>query len=138
MTGSKFFFDSAPLIYLVEFNEAYYDKISLFLAEAVEQEKELVTSVVSFTEFAIKPKKLGRKDTIHRFESTISRLLDVLDIDIEIADIASTLRAKYSSLRGMDSLQVASALKARADFFITNDKRLKAIKEIRIVLIKDL
>jgi predicted nucleic acid-binding protein len=138
MTGSKYFFDTAPLIYLVEFNTTFYQQVSIFIAGAVEREKELVTSVISFVEFSIKPKKLGKKDIILKFEQTISRIIDTVEIDLEIADIASTLRAKYPSLRGMDSLQVASALKVKADLFITNDKRLKMIRELKIVLVNDL
>ena len=61
MTDSRIFFDSAPLIYLVEFNEVFYDKISLFMAESIANRKQMVTSVVSLAEFGVKPRKLGKK-----------------------------------------------------------------------------
>lgn len=138
MTDSRIFFDSAPLIYLVEFNEVFYDKISLFMAESIANRKQMVTSVVSFAEFGVKPRKLGKKDVIDRFEKTITNLFDIQDVDLEVASIAAGLRAKYSSLRGMDALQVASAIRADADIFVTNDKRLKAIKEIKVILVKEL
>ncbi len=138
MTDSRIFFDSAPLIYLVEFNEVFYDKISLFMAESIANRKQMVTSVVSFAEFGVKPRKLGKKDVIDRFEKTITNLFDIQDVDLEVASIAAGLRAKYSSLRGMDELQVASAIRADADIFVTNDKRLKAIKEIKVILVKEL
>lgn len=138
MTDSKIFFDSAPLIYLVEFNEVFYEKISLFMAESIANRKQMVTSVVSFAEFGVKPRKLGKKDVIDRFEKTITNLFDIQDVDLEVASIAAGLRAKYSSLRGMDALQVASAIRADADIFVTNDKRLKAIKEIKVILVKEL
>jgi predicted nucleic acid-binding protein len=38
----------------------------------------------------------------------------------------------------MDALQVASAIRADADIFVTNDKRLKAIKEIKVIFVKEL
>jgi predicted nucleic acid-binding protein len=98
----------------------------------------MVTSVVSFAEFGVKPRKLGKKDVIDRFEKTITNLFDIQDVDLEVASIAAGLRAKYSSLRGMDALQVASAIRADADIFVTNDKRLKAIKEIKVILVKEL
>jgi predicted nucleic acid-binding protein len=138
MTDSKIFFDSAPLIYLVEFNEVFYEKISLFMAESIANRKQMVTSVVSFAEFGVKPRKLGKKDIIDRFEKTITNLFDIQDVDLEVASIAAGLRAKYSSLRGMDALQVASAIRANADIFVTNDRRLKAIKEIKVTLVKEL
>lgn len=138
MTDSRIFFDSAPLIYLVEFNEVFYEKISLFMAESIANRQQMVTSVVSFAEFGVKPRKLGKKDVVDRFEKTITNLFDIQDVDLEVASIAAGLRAKYSSLRGMDALQVASAIRANVDIFVTNDKRLKAIKEIKVILVKEL
>lgn len=138
MTDSKIFFDSAPLIYLVEFNEVFYEKISLFIAESIANRKQMATSVVSFAEFGVKPRKLGKKDVIDRFEKTIANLFDIQDVDLNVASIAADLRAKYSSLRGMDALQVASTIRANADIFVTNDKRLKTIKEIKVILVKEL
>lgn len=94
--------------------------------------------MVSIAEFGVKPKKLGKLNVIAQFEKVITNVIDVVDIDVKIADIASTLRAINPSLRGMDSLQVASAIKVKVDMFITNEKRLRIIKELKVVLVKDL
>jgi predicted nucleic acid-binding protein len=138
MTGSKVFIDTAPVIYLVEQNPEYFEQVSLFLADSIRSNVTLTTSVLTAAEVEIKPRKLGKKDLTIKFEKTISSLFEIYPITWEIAQISATLRAKYSSLRAIDSLQIACAIHHKCEDFITNDKRLRAIKEIPITLIKNL
>ena len=63
---------------------------------------------------------------------------EVKPITWDIAKLSAILRAKYTSLKAVDSPQIACATKAEADGFLTNDRRLRSIKEIPIILIKDL
>ena len=37
----------------------------------------------------------------------------------------------------MDAVQIAAALDAEADVFLTNDKKLSGIKEIKILVLSD-
>ena len=37
----------------------------------------------------------------------------------------------------MDAVQIAAALDAEADAFLTNDKKLSGIKEIKIIVLSD-
>lgn len=41
-------------------------------------------------------------------------------------------------MKTMDSLQLATAIDAGVDAFVTNDVRLRQIEEIRIIILKDL
>ncbi len=138
MTGSKLFIDTAPVIYLVEQNPEYFEQVSLFLADSIRSNITLTTSVLTTAEVEIRPRKLGKKDLISKFEKTIRSLFEVYPITWEIAQMSATLRAKYSSLRAIDSLQIACAIHHKCEDFITNDKRLRVIKEIPITLIKNL
>jgi predicted nucleic acid-binding protein len=65
-------------------------------------------------------------------------LSEVSAITWDVAEISSILQAKYTSLKAIDSLQIACALKNNCTTFVTNDRRLKAIEEIQTLLIKDL
>jgi predicted nucleic acid-binding protein len=65
-------------------------------------------------------------------------LFEVSAITWDVAEISSILRAKYTSLKAIDSLQIACALQNNCTTFVTNDRRLKAIEEIQTLLIKDL
>lgn len=138
MTGSKVFIDTAPIIYLVEQNPEYFEQVSLFLADSIRSNVALTTSVLTTAEVEIKPRKLGKKDLTSKFEKTIKSLFEVYPITWEIAQISATLRAKYSSLRAIDSIQIACAIQNKCEDFVTNDKRLRVIKEIPITLIKNL
>lgn len=138
MTGSKLFFDTPPVIYLIEENPRFIEPVRLFLSEAIRNEIQLTTSVVTMAETSIKPKKQSNKRIVVEIERTLKNLFEVHPITWEIAEISATLRAKYTSLRGMDSLQIACAIATGCDAFITNDRKLKIVKEIRIQQIKDL
>jgi predicted nucleic acid-binding protein len=138
MTGSKLFFDTPPVIYLVEEVPDFFHTVTLFLAQAIQNEAILVTSAVTLAEVGIKPKKFKQTDLETKFERVLGSTFEVQSITWNVAEISATLRAKYASLRGMDSLQIACAIATGCDAFITNDRRLKIVKEIRIQQITDL
>lgn len=62
--------------------------------------------------------------------------LAVIEVDGKICEAASLLRGKYSLLLP-DALQITTAIFNRADAFITNDERLRKVKELPIILLKD-
>lgn len=47
------------------------------------------------------------------------------------------MRAKYN-IHTPDALQVATAIERQADYFLTNDLRLKAVTEIKGITIAEL
>jgi len=51
--------------------------------------------------------------------------------------LSIAFRAKYG-LKTPDSIQVATAIYTSADYFLTNDIRLKAIKEIETLVLDEL
>lgn len=55
----------------------------------------------------------------------------------DIADKTGKLRGKYPTLKTIDALQIAAAIHVSAGAFLTNDKKLKKIKEIKIVVLSD-
>jgi len=63
--------------------------------------------------------------------------LDGVDLDLELADKASGLRAKYG-LKTPDAIQIAATLQAGGAAFLTNDPILKRVTEIEILMLDDL
>ena len=97
------------------------------------------TSVISVAEFGVKPKKIGKLELINEMEQLLSSLqVKVADVTIEIANLASTLRAHYEFLKGIDSLQLATAINLNCLLFLTNDKALKQVSEIKVLTMDDL
>jgi predicted nucleic acid-binding protein len=48
-------------------------------------------------------------------------------------DLAAGLRARHG-LRTPDAIQIATALRHKAETFITNDERLASVKEIKVTI----
>ncbi len=55
-------------------------------------------------------------------------------IDAAAARCAAELRAKYQ-IRTPDALQLASALTASCDAFLTNDAKLQRVTEVRVLVL---
>jgi predicted nucleic acid-binding protein len=58
-------------------------------------------------------------------------------VDVEVAERASELRAKYN-VRAPDAIHAATSIVEGADAFITNDTRLKRIAEVNVLLLSKL
>ena len=133
------FLDTSPIIYLIESNPLFYPKLSSYLAISIKNDVPILTSVISIAEFGVKPKKINKLELIEDLEQMLSVLqIKVVDINLETAEISSSLRAKYQSLKSFDALQLASAISNNCNVFVTNDKRLKTITEINVLTMDDL
>lgn len=90
-------------------------------------------------EFGVMPTRQGRQELTLQFESFLRMMnISVEEIDRNTAQTAYQLRAKYDFLKGMDALQISVALEKECDQFLTNDKKLKRVSELQIILVEDL
>jgi predicted nucleic acid-binding protein len=131
--------DTAPLIYYIEENPYFAKPLNELFIAGEKQECHFVSSVITLTEVLVLPIREGYDDIVEKYEMilTHSPSIEIVDINVEIAKITARLRANYS-LKTPDAIQLATALYCSADYFLTNDKRLKSIKEISIILLEDL
>lgn len=60
------------------------------------------------------------------------------DISREIAIKAGEIRGCYTFLKSMDAIQIATAMENGADLFLTNDLKLKQLKNIEIWTMEDI
>jgi len=135
----KIFIDTAPFIYLIENHPVFAGKMKNFITDAIVNGEEIVTSVVTISEFGVKPTKENRSDLIKKFEELLARLnVKILVVDQSAAKKAYELRAKYQFLKGMDAFQMALCINEKCDCFITNDKKLKRVTEIDVDTMDDL
>lgn len=138
MTGSKIFLDTAPLIYLIEGHADFEAPVADYL-ESTPPSTEFHTSVLTWTEFVVKPSRLGKVG----WELLLRRTFELLDCRIHpvsffLADEAVHLRTRYSFLKAVDGLQLATAIAVGCDTFLTNDSKLKVVKELQVVLVSEL
>ncbi|WP_162416240.1 type II toxin-antitoxin system VapC family toxin [Cyclobacterium roseum] len=135
----KIFVDTAPFIYLMENNPGFAEKIKKAITEAIVKGHTLVTSVVTYMEFGVKPERENRQEVIQKFDELLSRLnIRMLEVDKEAGQMAFQMRAKYQFLKGMDALQIGLSIKENCSVFLTNDKNLKKIAEINVKTMDDL
>ena len=125
--------DTSLFIYLIEKDVAFLAKAEKILKEIESGKVEGVFSIIGLMELLVGPKKKGRKDIAIQYKKIITEFanLKIAGINENIVDLASDLRAKYS-LRLPDCIHLATAIDSGADKFITNDKTLKKVKEIKI------
>ena len=133
------FLDTAPLIYYIEENRNYSPILNkLFLANS-KGEFLFQTSVITLLEVLVLPMRENEHKLVEEYQNILcnSPSIDIIDLTIDIAIKAASLRAKYG-LKTPDSIQVATALIASSEYFLTNDIRLKAISEIKILILDEI
>ncbi|MCD6398088.1 MAG: PIN domain-containing protein [Spirochaetaceae bacterium] len=98
-----------------------------------------VTSAITLLEILVKPIKDQNITAIKDYKFLLNNFpnLKMVNIDPGIAERGAELRAKYG-IRTPDALQVASAIENQATIFISNDNKLKKIKEIGIIALREM
>lgn len=133
----RVFVDTAPFIYFIENHPVYAQKVADLITAALAEGHSFVTSVATILEFGVKPEKENRPEVITKFEELLNELeTEVKEIDRNTAVEAYRLRAKYQFLKGLDAIQIASAIVSDCDNFVTNDMKLEKVKEITVTLIE--
>ncbi len=133
------FVDTSPFIYLVAQHPAYVDKIRAVFHETNLRDLQILTSVITLTETLAKPLKAQDKALEQAYTALFLTTpnLHTLSLNPPIAVEAACLRAQFN-LRLGDALQMAVALTAQCDVFLTNDIGFRRIHTIRVVLVDDL
>ncbi|MGH9801827.1 MAG: type II toxin-antitoxin system VapC family toxin [Blastocatellia bacterium] len=136
---SGLFLDTAPVIYLIEKNPAYFDRVEAIFGRIDNGQVNAVTSPVTLAECLVQPIRQGLTQLQQDFIDVVvngSNTSFVL-LDQQTGEIAAQLRAQYK-LRLPDALQLAAALNHGCDAFLTNDAQLKRVTELQILVIDDL
>lgn len=135
----RIFLDTNPLIYLIEDTEPFAEKVDGFIFSAWLRDAEFYTSTVTDIEFLVMPYKCNDFETIDAYWEFL-RQFDVLKsfITETIAVTAAKIRAKYTGIKTADSMQLAAAIESSCDVFLTNDKQLKQVEEVKVLLVEEL
>lgn len=133
------FIDTAPFIYYIEahpqFGPLAKEVVNSFQSERL----NAFSSVITLTEVLSKPVEAGDEKLARKFAEFLKygRNLSLIEISVGIAERAGRLRGQYSDLRTIDAIQISAAIDVGADAFLTNDKKLNQIKEIKVLVLKD-
>ncbi len=136
---NSIFIDTAPIIYYIEAHPQL-GSLSKEMVNAFQQGNlAAFTSVITLAEVLPKPIEAGNEKLAMRFAEFLKhgKNLSLIEISESIAEKAGRLRGQYSSLRTIDAIQISVAIDVGAEIFITNDKKLQQIKEIKVLILKD-
>ncbi len=133
------FLDTAPVIYFIEAHDQFGPLVRQVIDLMDGGRLQAFTSVLTLSEVLPKPVESGNDDLVEKFKTYLKNgpNLTMLPITETVGEAAGVLRGKYPHLKTVDAVQIAAALDAEADAFLTNDKKLSGIKEIRILVLSD-
>lgn len=140
MTGyNKVFLDTTPIIYFLDEDVNFGNKVESILSGILENEIEMVTSTITCMEYLTYPYKTNNVEKINAFfDFIVDCHIPLYPIDEGVAKKAAKIRAEYKAFKAMDALQLATACITESDLFLTNDKQLRQFREIRCVTLEEL
>ncbi len=128
--------DTNVFIYYIEEHPVFLKKIEPLIDKIVQGKVTGITSYVTLLELLVKPLRDGRLDLVDQYKTILTDQLEMVPIDEAVSVKAAELRAKYG-FRIPDAIQLASAIQRKGDVFISNDKVLKSVKEIKVLTLED-
>ncbi|NJL81040.1 MAG: type II toxin-antitoxin system VapC family toxin [Nostocaceae cyanobacterium CSU_2_110] len=134
---SRLFLDTAPVIYFVERNPNFVNLVDPIF-ERLENDITAVVSPITLAECLIHPLRLGLTDLEQAFVDVMQHEVVIfVDINSYVAKEAAKIRVHYN-LQLPDALQIAAALIADCQAFLTNDEALKRVRELRVLVVGEL
>ena len=139
MTDNRVAIDSSVFIYYAEAHPRFGPPAREIFVLCETGKKKIFASTLAITEILTgyrKKKEIEAEDIFWKIARVLSPNLVFLPATVAVADTAADLRVRYN-LRTPDALHLASAIQAEAGCFITNDRKLKAVKEIPVLLLSE-
>lgn len=132
-------FDTSLFIYFVERHPVHLNITSEIIHRVNAGILVGYSSVITLTEVLVQPKKFKNSVLENEYRTILqqSRNFELVLIDEKIAEHAADLRSRYT-IRTPDALQIAAAISVGCQAFVTNDKRLQSITELKILVLDNL
>lgn len=135
----RIFLDTPPVVYLVEANPEFGGLVQEVFQTMEQREITTVASPVTLAECLVLPFRSQQALAEQSFRALLTEAegMSFVDIDAAIGVKAAVLRAKYG-LKLPDALQVAVAVCSGCNGFLTNDRALKSVEELNVIVLRDL
>jgi len=137
--AKRIFLDTAIIIYYIEQHPTYAPLLKPLFEPIDGIEVDFVLSPITLAEALVAPIRLNNRDAYQQLVDFILNAprTDFILIGSEAAKLAAEFRARYNLVL-TDALQIAVAVTAGCDTFLTNDKRLKRVSELSVLVLDDL
>ncbi len=137
--GSRVAFDTPVLIYFLEHHPRFYQEVQQLFERMEGGDIHGVLSSLALTELLVPAFRVSQADKAQAVLSLLSGFpnLNILDVTTSIAVTAARLRGEYK-LNTPDALHAATALHAKANALITNDRDLLRLESagLRVALLE--
>ena len=121
----KIFWDTNLFIYLWEKKTHATEMVAL--TDFMERGSHiLATSTLTLGEILVHPARSGRADLVAQYCEAMGQIV-LIPFEQEAAVCFAKLRAMSPTLRPPDAIQLACAMTARCELFLTNDNRLASL-----------
>ena len=137
--GRRVYLDANLYIYLFEGIAAYRQLLAELTAEIDRRDIAVIASELIFVELLPRPLRDGRRALLASYLELMQRTprITLAPVDRRVIERAVQLRADLG-LRSMDALHLATALVHDCETFLTNDQRLNAADQIRVLTLREL
>jgi predicted nucleic acid-binding protein len=131
--------DTAPLIYFIGKHPTYLSLLQPFFETVERGDIRVVTSTLTLTEVLIHPLRHGNQTLAQQYSHILLNAahLRTLAVSSFIAAEAARLRANHG-FKAPDAIQLATAVRGHAAFFLTNDEALTGLPNLRVIVLKHL
>lgn len=130
--------DTSIWVYHLEAHPRFLPLTTRLLSQIESGQRTGVISVAVLLELTVRPFQMQRPEVAQQYEALLAHFpnLDIVDIDRDITRQAAQLRGAFG-VGAMDALQLATALKAGATAFATNDLALSRLSSMIDVIVLD-
>jgi predicted nucleic acid-binding protein len=133
---TKLALDTSALIYLVEGSSTAHEQLSRRVGAVLAQpDGQVVASRLARMECRVKPVRDGNQAVLDEYEAVFNAVeFTLLDVTTDVLERATELRARHG-FKVPDAIQLASAIEASVDAFITGDARLKKCPGLNVEVV---
>jgi predicted nucleic acid-binding protein len=137
--GHSIYLDANVLIYAVEGSANYAASLEALLDAADQGAVSLVTSEFTLAEVLVGPMRTGNDEHLAVYEQLLSsnQSIKLVPVDLSVLRLCAEIRAT-GKLRLPDAIHVATAEIARADYFFTEDLRIRPRPPMQVCRLTDL
>jgi predicted nucleic acid-binding protein len=130
--------DTLVFIYHFEDNRSYAPLTQVVFESIEAGDVESVVSTVTVAEVLTGARKVGNATLVLQYRALFHSFphLSVVPVDMQVAETAADLRARHN-IAMPDALSIASAIVGGAHTFVTNERNLRRVTDLEIILLSD-
>jgi predicted nucleic acid-binding protein len=120
---ARFFWDTNHYIYLLEGDPIFQPAVVHLRQQMLLRKDELLTSALTLGEIQVKAVREARLQDAADLKRRVSRSSRIIPFEAAVADSFAYIRSA-TKIKGADAVQLACAMTAGVDYFLTNDTQL--------------